>query len=65
MTKFKSDANAGLCKRRLHKHLDQAAVMAGLTKEETKRLAVNLPASAHAELNIGAAERGRPVGRLW
>ncbi|MXZ58104.1 MAG: hypothetical protein F4Z16_06435 [Rhodothermaceae bacterium] len=64
MTKFKSDASGGLRKRSTHKHPDQASVVAGLTKEETKRLAVNLPVSTHRKLKKDAADRGQPMGGL-
>lgn len=64
MTKFKSDASKGLRKRSAHQHPNQAVVMAALTKEKTKRLAVNLPVSTHRKLKKDAADRGQPMGGL-
>lgn len=63
MTKF-GDTGESLRKRSSHKHLDQAAILADLTKEPTKHLAINMPVSMHTEVKRLAAGVGRGMGAI-
>ena len=63
MTKFR-DMGESLRKRSSHKHPDQAAILADLAKEPTKRLAVNMPVSMQTELKKAAADEGRGMAAI-
>jgi len=63
MTKFR-DTGQSLHKRSSHKHPDQAAILADLEKEPTKRLAINMPVSTHTKLKKFAADEGRGMGAI-
>ena len=63
MTKFR-DTGESLRKRSSHKHPEQAAILADLEKEPTKRLAINMPVSTHTELKKFAADEGRGMAAI-